>query len=91
MTQVVLLQPIEDHSGADISTLQSMGAGADTGAGGYVLKEAAAHGEPAQEQAPDRTCDLCRGIHAEGGFKNFFSYHVKKNEICYSYKQYIVE
>ncbi|KAK4811101.1 hypothetical protein QYF61_016387 [Mycteria americana] len=38
--QVVPLQPVEDHDGA----------------GGYAPKEAAACGEPTQEQAPGRNC-----------------------------------
>ena len=36
--------------------------------GAYVLKEAAACGEPTQEQAPGRSCRPRRGAHARAGF-----------------------
>ena len=38
------------------------------GAGGCGLKEAAAHGEPPQEQAPGWSCSPWRGAHLEKGF-----------------------
>ena len=41
--------------------------GAPGGAGGCGLEEAAAHGEPPQEQAPGRSCSPWRGAHAGAG------------------------
>ena len=52
--QVVPLQPMDNHSGADSHTAAH--GGPHTAAGGYILKEAAAHGEPMQVQAPGRSC-----------------------------------
>ena len=49
--QAVPLQPMEVHGGA----------------GGHALKEAAACGEPALEQAPGRTCGPWRGAHSGVG------------------------
>lgn len=57
--QVVPLQPMKDHSGADMHTAAHGGPYA--GAGGYALMEAAAHGDPTPEQAPGRSCCL-RGV-----------------------------
>jgi len=54
--QVVPQQPMEVHSGADIYT--SARGGPHAGAGGSALKEAAAHRDPIQEQAPGSSC--CR-------------------------------
>ena len=59
VTQVVPLQPVEDCGGADIHTAAH--GGTHTAAGGYDLKEAAACGEPMQEQAPGRSCSPWRG------------------------------
>ncbi|KAK4806858.1 hypothetical protein QYF61_012587 [Mycteria americana] len=53
--QVVPLQPMEVHSGADIHTAAH--GGPHAGAGGYALKEVAARGESMLGQAPGRTCD----------------------------------
>ena len=58
--QAVALQPMDDHSGAD--TLQPM-EDPHAVAEGRALREAAACGEPTQEQAPGRTCSLW-GTHA---------------------------
>ncbi|KAK4810792.1 hypothetical protein QYF61_008764 [Mycteria americana] len=52
--QVVPLQPMEVYGGADIHPAAR--GGPHAGAGGYALKEAAARGEPTQEQAPSRNC-----------------------------------
>ena len=66
VTQVVPLQPMEDHAGADIHTAAR--GGPHAGAGGYALKEAAACGEPMQKQAPGRTRDpMERGAHTGAG------------------------
>ncbi|GAB0193692.1 zinc finger and BTB domain-containing protein 5 [Grus japonensis] len=48
MKQVVPLQPMKDHIGADLHTAAH--GGPYTTAGRCALKEAAAHGEPTQEQ-----------------------------------------
>lgn len=40
----------------------------NTGAGWYVLKKAAVHGEAMQEQSPGRNYDLQRGAPAGAGF-----------------------
>lgn len=45
--QAVPLQPMEDHTRADIST-----------AGGCAPREATAHGQPTQELAPGSSCGL---------------------------------
>lgn len=52
VVQVVPLQPKEDHVRVDIATAAY--GGPHTGAGGCTLKEAAAHEEPTQVQAPGR-------------------------------------
>ncbi|GAB0176475.1 epimerase family protein SDR39U1 [Grus japonensis] len=54
--QAVPLQPIKDHTGADIHSAAC--GGPDVAAGGCDLKEAAARREPMQEQAPGRSCSL---------------------------------
>ena len=64
--QVVPLQHMKNHTGADIHTAAHGGPYA--GAGGYALKEAAAHGDPTLEQAPGRSCCLGREAHAGAGF-----------------------
>ena len=48
VTQVVSLQSMEVHSGANIHPAACEGL--HTGAGGCALKEATAHGKPTQEQ-----------------------------------------
>jgi len=50
---VVSLQPMEDHGGADIHTVDC--GGPYSRAGEYTLKAAAAHGEPKLEQVPGRS------------------------------------
>lgn len=62
MTQVACLQPMVNHAGTDIQT--AVHGGTHVGAGGYALKEAAAHEEPTQEQAPGRICDPWREANA---------------------------
>jgi len=52
VTQVVLLQPMEVHSGA----------------GGCALIEAAACEQPMLEQGSGTSCDPLRGVHTEAGF-----------------------
>ena len=54
--QVVSLRPMEDHGGVAIHTAAHGGHAPHDGAGGHVLKEAAAHGGPVLEQAPGRSC-----------------------------------
>ncbi|GAB0204246.1 zinc finger and BTB domain-containing protein 5 [Grus japonensis] len=55
------MQPMEDQDGADNHTTAH--GGPCDAAGGCVLMEAAACGEPVQEQAPGRSCNLWRGVH----------------------------
>jgi len=57
--QFVSLQHKEDHVRAD--THPAAHGGPHDRAGGHALTEAAAHGEPMQEQAPVRSCGLQRG------------------------------
>ena len=64
--QVVSLRPMEDHGGVAIHTAAH--GGPHDGAGGHVLKEAAAHGEPVLEQAPGRNCGPWRGAHTGAVF-----------------------
>jgi len=54
--QVIDLQPVEDYAGADIHPAAHGGPHAT--ARGCALKEAAAHGEPMEEEAPGRNWDL---------------------------------
>jgi len=54
--QVVPLQPMEDHAGADIHN--ELHGGPHARADGHALKEAAAHDVPMLEQAPGRNCSL---------------------------------
>lgn len=56
--QVVLLQPVEYHSGANIHSAAH--GEHQTRTRGGALKETAAHGEPRLEQAPDRSHGPCR-------------------------------
>ena len=66
MKHVVPWQLMEDISAADIHTAAH--GEPHPGAGGHVLKEAAAHEEPSQEQVPGRSCVLWRGVSAGAGF-----------------------
>ena len=65
VTQVVPLQTMEHHSGAD--THAAARGGPHVAAGGHALKEAATHGVPTSEQAPGRRCSLWKGSHARAG------------------------
>jgi len=51
---VVPLQPMQDHAGAD--NYSAAHGGPQDAAGGDALKEDAAHGEPVLEPAPGRNC-----------------------------------
>jgi len=53
--QVVPLQPVKVHGGADRHTATH--GGPQARASGCALKEAAAHRDPMLEQASGRTCD----------------------------------
>ena len=65
--QAVPLQPMGPTRSRSPCCSPPMGGGAPGGAGGCGLEEAAAHGEPPQEQAPGRCCSLWRGAHAGAG------------------------
>ena len=56
MEQAVPLQPMGPTWSRSPRCSPPMGGGAPGGAGGCGLEEAAAHGEPPQEQAPGRSC-----------------------------------
>ncbi|KAK4824529.1 hypothetical protein QYF61_016109 [Mycteria americana] len=66
MRHVALLQLMESHAEADIHTVAR--GGPHVGASGCALKEAAAHGDPIQEQAPGRSCGPRRRVHAGACF-----------------------
>ena len=66
--QVVSLRPMEDHGGVAIHTAAHGGHAPHDGAGGHVLKEAAAHGGPVLELAPGRNCGPWRGVHTGAVF-----------------------
>ena len=65
--KVVLLQPIQDHAGADIHT--AVCGGHRTRAGEHALKEVAGHGVTMLEQAPGGNCSLWRGARTEQVFQ----------------------
>jgi len=66
VTQVVPLQPMDDHGGADVHTASC--GGPHAGACGYALKAITACREPTLGQAPVRNCGPWRGAHEEAGF-----------------------
>ena len=66
VTQVVTLQSVEDHDGADIHIDPCGGPG--IGAGGDAQKESAAHGASTLERTPSRNCGLWRGACTEASF-----------------------
>ncbi|PKU37806.1 hypothetical protein llap_11890 [Limosa lapponica baueri] len=60
------LKPMKDHSGTNIHAATH--GGPHAGTGGYVLKEAVAHGKSISERAPDRNWGLLGAAHAGTGF-----------------------
>ena len=60
--EVVPLQPMEDHIGADIHN--AVHGGPHATAGGYTLKEAAAHGGPTLEQCVPEGLHTVEKTHA---------------------------
>ena len=65
--QAVPLQPMGPTWSRSPRCSPPMGGGAPGGAGGCGLEEAAAHGEPPQEQALGQSCSPWRGAHAGAG------------------------
>lgn len=58
MVCVLYLQPMDNHHGAQIHTASH--GEPQAAAGGDILREGAALGEPKHNQIPDRNCILCR-------------------------------